>query len=67
MIYYGLIFKKNKGNSQRNKIKDREIDADAKGLKLEKSQTICAKERGKGLASIEDCLDATIQGLDQYT
>ena len=28
---------------------------------------LCVKKRSKGLASIEDCIDTSIQGLKRYT
>ena len=58
-----------KGRTQTNEQKAKEIDDYAQGLTLKRWHRlyILRKEGGGGLISIEDCMYTSIQGLKKYT
>ena len=58
----GNILKMDKEGTQINGPEDKKINDDAQKFR----QTISTKEGGRGLASIEDNVDASIKGLEDY-
>ena len=61
------ILKMDKGETQTNGPKNKEIDNDALGLTSERWHRlyVSRKGEGRGLISIEDCVDASIKWLKE--
>ena len=58
-----------KGRTQTNETKDKETNDDAQSLLLDRiiRLYVSRKEEGRGLASIKDCVNVTIQTLMEWT
>ena len=55
------------GGTLTNGPKDKEIDDDAHGLRSERLYRLyMTRKEGRGFASIEDCVGASMQGLGEY-
>ena len=58
----------NKGESEINTPKNKKIDDDPQGLTSETwHRFYVSKEVKNGFVVIDDCIDATIQRLEEYT
>ena len=58
------ILKIGLGETETNRRNDKEVDDYEEGLTPERWH--CRKGKVRGLISIEDCVDASIQGLEEY-
>ena len=54
--------KMDKKRSQKNGLTDREVDIDGQGI----TERLYEPRNRRGLASIEDCVDASTQALENY-
>ena len=60
------ILEMDEGRTSTNEPEDKKTNNDAKGLTSERWETVSRNEEGRGPTNIEDSVDASIPGLEDY-